>query len=138
MNPIDTAETAMQKFVFDFLDRFGVSLTIVAVILTLLIKVVPKFAEIVPELAKVVIDKYRAETETIRDMQKVIVSFPSALLGFKNEVLTEMRSQHSSFKDTIGMDTDKRIEAKVDSIARKVSRGSEPDSDPPPRTSKPS
>ncbi len=131
MNPIEVAESTVQKFVFDFLDRFGASLTIVAVILILMIKVVPEFAKIVPELAKVVIDKYRAETETIRDTQKIIVTIPSVFLGFKSEVLAEMRSQHSSFKETIVMDADKRIEAKVDSIVRKVSH-SEPDSEPPP------
>lgn len=132
MNPSDAVESAVQKFVFDFLDRFGVSLTIVAVVLSLVWKVVPEVMKIIPELAKVAIDKYRAETETIRDMQKVIVSIPSALSEMKNAVISEMRSQHSSFKESIGADTDKRIEAKVDVIARKVSRKSEPDSEPPP------
>lgn len=133
MNPIDIAESTMQKFVFDFLDRFGASLTIVAVILILSYKVVP-------ELAKVAIEKYRAETEMIRDMQKVVVSLPSiftelkvALVSNSNEmklaIITELQRHQS--------DGDRRIEDKVDRLSRKVAH-SEPDSEPPPRSSLPS
>lgn len=133
MNPADAAENAMQRFVFDFLDKFGASLTIVAVILALIWKVVPKFAEIVPELAKVLIDKYKAETELVRKTQEVVVSLPAMFAEFKAVVIAEQRAQYTLIKDHIGADNDKRIEDKVDRIVRKVSY-SEPDSDPPPAT----
>jgi hypothetical protein len=131
MNPVDAAEGAVQKFVFDFLDRFGASLTIIAFVLILVWKVVPEFAKIIPELAKVAIDKYRAETETIRDTQKVIVSLPSIFQEMKTAIIAELQKHGTSIRESIGADTDRRIEDKVDRLSRKVSN-SEPDSDPPP------
>ncbi len=131
MSPIDAAENAVQKFVFDFLDKFGASLTIVAVVLALVWKVIPEFAKIVPELAKVLIDKYRAETELVRKTQEVVASLPAVFAEFKTAIIAELRTQHTSIKEHIDTNTDMRIEDKIDRIARKVSY-SEPDSDPPP------
>lgn len=134
MNPSDFAESAVQKFIFDFLDKFGVSLTIVAVILAMVWKVLPEFAKIIPELAKVAIDKYRAETETIRDTQKVIVSLPAIFQEMKTAIIAELQKHQTSIEKSIGADNDRRIEDKVDRLSRKVSHA-EPDSDPPPRSS---
>lgn len=126
MNPVDTVESAVQKFIFDFLDRFGASLTIVAVILILMIKVIPKFAEVIPELARVMIDKYRAETETIRDTQKAIIAMPGIFLEMKTAIIAELQRHQS--------EGDRRIEEKVDRLSRRVAN-SEPDSEPPPARS---
>jgi predicted PurR-regulated permease PerM len=131
MNPIDTAESALQKFIFDFLDRFGVSLTIVAVLLALVWKVVPEAAKIIPKLAEVVIDNYRAQTEYIREGQKALASLPSIFSEMKTAIIAELQKGHSQIRESIGADTDRRIEDKVDKLTRKVSY-SEPDSDPPP------
>lgn len=124
MNPIEAAESAMQKFVFDLLREFGVSMTIVIVILMLTWKVLP-------ELVKVLIDKYRAETDLVRKTQEIVASFPSVFSEMKTAIIAELQRQHTAIKDSIGADTDRRIEDKVDKIARKVSF-SEPDSEPPP------
>lgn len=124
MNPIEAAESAMQKFVFDLLREFGVSMTIVIVILMLTWKVLP-------ELVKVLIDKYRAETDLVRKTQEIVASFPSVFSEMKTAIIAELQRQHTAIKDSIGADTDRRIEDKVDKIARKVSF-SEPDSNPPP------
>lgn len=137
MNIVDAAENAMQKFVFDLLREFGTSFAIVAVLLGLVWKVVPELAKIVPELAKVWIDKYRAETELVRKTLEVVSSLPSVFNEFRTAMIAELQKQHSSIKDHIGADTDRRIEDKVDRIARKVSY-SEPDSDPPPAPVRPS
>lgn len=131
MSPVEEAENAVQKFVFDLLREFGTSFTIVAVILGLVWKVVPELAKIIPELAKVAIDKYRAETDLVRKTQEVVASLPSVFNEFKTAMIAELRAGHSQIKESIGADTDRRIEDKVDKIARKVSH-SEPDSDPPP------
>lgn len=131
MTPVEVAETAMQKFVFDLLREFGTSFAIVAVILGLVWKVVPELAKIIPELAKVVIEKYRAETDLVRKTQEVVASLPAVFSEFKTAMIAELRAGHSQIKESIGADTDRRIEDKVDKIARKVSQ-SEPDSDPPP------
>lgn len=139
MNPIDAAESTVQKFVFDLLREFGTSFAIVAVLLGLVWKVVPELAKIVPDLAKVVIDKYRAETELVRKTQEVVASLPTMLPAifneFKTSIISELQKGHSQIRDSIGADTDRRIEDKVDKIARKVSY-TEPDSDPPPAASR--
>jgi hypothetical protein len=121
----------MQKFVFDLLREFGTSYAIVAVLLGLVWKVVPELAKIIPELAKVVIDNYRAQTEYVREGQKALASLPSIFSEMKTAIISELQKGHSQIKESIGADTDRRIEDKVDKIARKVSH-SEPDSDPPP------
>lgn len=133
MNPVDTAESAVQKFIFDFLDKFGVSLTIVAVVLALIWKIVPEIAKIIPELAKVWIDQYRAQTDYIREGQKALASLPSVFSEMKTAIIAELRAQHTQIKETIGSDTDRRIEGKVDQIAHKVSQ-SKPDNGPIPPT----
>jgi predicted PurR-regulated permease PerM len=133
MNPVETAESTVQKFVFDFLDRFGVSITIVVVVLALVWKVVPELAKIIPKLAEVIIDNYRAQTEYIREGQKALASLPSIFSEMKTAIIAELQKGHSQIRESIGADTDRRIEDKVDKIARKVSH-SEPDSDPPPAT----
>jgi predicted PurR-regulated permease PerM len=133
MNPVEVAESTLQKFIFDFLDKFGVSLTIVAVLLALVWKVVPEAAKIIPKLAEVVIDNYRAQTEYIREGQKALASLPSIFSEMKTAIIAELQKGHSQIRESIGADTDRRIEDKVDKLTRKVSY-SEPDSDPPPPT----
>lgn len=129
MNPSDTIESAMQKFLFDFLDRFGASLTIVAAILILMIRVVP-------ELSKVLIDKYRAETELVRETQKVVATFPMLVQELKTALISTLAEHRVSIEKSIGEGTDRRIETKVESIARRVSSipGTTPDSEPPSRS----
>lgn len=133
MDPIGTAESAMQKFVFDFLDRFGASLTIVAVVLILAWKVFP-------ELSKVLIDKYRAETDLVRETQKVVATFPTLVLELKTALIATLVEHRTAIEKSIGEGTDKRIETKVESIARRVSSlpGTNPDSEPPSRSVLPS
>lgn len=133
MNPVEIAESTMQKFVFDFLDRFGASLTIVAVVLILAWKVFP-------ELSKVLIDKYRAETEYVREGQKVLAGIPSLVQKLETTMIAALAAHHSSIEKSIGEGTDRRIETKVESIARRVSSipGTNPDSEPPSRAAQPS
>ena len=133
MNPVEVAESTMQKFVFDFLDRFGASLTIVAVVLILTWKVFP-------ELSKVLIDKYRAETELVRETQKVVATFPTLVQELKTALIASLAEHRNSIEKSIGEGTDKRIETKVESIARRVSSlpGTNPDSEPPSRAVQPS
>lgn len=126
MNAIDSVESSVQKFVFELLREFGVSFTIVIVILMLTWKVFP-------ELIKVLIDKYRAETDLVRETQKVVVSFPSVFAEMKTAIVAEIQKQHSSIKEHIETNASNRIEAKVDRVSRAVSH-SEPDNDPPPPT----
>lgn len=130
----DIAESTMQKFIFDFLDRFGVSLTIVAVVLILTWKVFP-------DLSKVLIDKYRAETELVRETQKVIASVPTLLQELKTAIIAELKAQHTAIKETVGAEADKRIEHTVNTIARRMSSipGTNAiDSEPPSRVPQPS
>ena len=139
MNPIDAAESTVQKFIFDLLREFGTSFAIVAVLLGLVWKVVPELAKIVPKLSEVVIDNYRAQTELVRKTQEVVASLPTMLPAifndFKTTIVSELRAGHSEIRESIGAGTDRRIEDKVDKIVRKVSQ-SEPDSDPPPAASR--
>jgi hypothetical protein len=130
MNPAETVESTMQKFVFDFLDRFGASLTIVAILLILTWRVFPKLSE-------VLIDKYRAETELVRETQKVVATFPTLVQELKTALIATLTEHRVSIEKSIGEGTDKRIETKVESIARRVSSlpGTTPDSEPPSRAS---
>ena len=132
-NHIEAAGAEMQKFVFDFLDRFGASLTIVAVVLILTWKVFP-------ELSKVLIDKYRAETELVRETQKVVATFPMLVQKLETALIAALAEHKVSIEKTIGEGTDKRIETKVESIARRVSSlpGTMADSEPPSRMPHPS
>ena len=131
--PSDAIESVVQKFIFDFLDKFGVSLTIVAVILILVKQVFPK-------LSDVLIDKYRAETDLVRETQKVVATFPTLVQELKTALLATLNDHRVSIEKSIGEGTDKRIELKVESIARRVSSmpGAVPDSDHPPRVPSPS
>jgi hypothetical protein len=129
MSPSEVVEGTMQKFVFDFLDKFGASFTIVAVILILTWKVLP-------ELTKVLIDKYRAETDLVRETQKVVISFPSVFSEMKTAIIAELQKQHTSIKEHIGADTNKRIENKVDAIHREISHSEAEIEVPPTRHSR--
>lgn len=123
----------MQKFIFDFLDRFGASLTIVAVVLILTWKVFP-------ELSKVLIDKYRAETDLVRETQKVVATFPTLVQKLETVLISMFAEHRTSIEKTINEGTDKRIETKVESLARRVSSLPHiaPDSEPPSRSPQPS
>lgn len=129
MTIVEAGESAVQKFVFDFLDRFGVSLTLVAFMLILTWKVFP-------ELSKVLIDKYRAETELVRETQKVVATFPTLVQELKTALISTLAEHRTSIEKSIGEGTDRRIETKVESIARRVSSipGTNPDSEPPSRS----
>lgn len=116
----------VEKFVFDLLDRYGASFAILLVILMLTWK-------IGPDLAKVMIDKYRAETDYVREGQKVIALVPTKFDELKTALIVEFEKQHRTLKETVVSEADKRIEATVNAILRRLSTNApNPDSDPPP------
>lgn len=106
----------MEEFVFKVLDRYGVSIVIVVVLVLLVWKALP-------EVLKVWIDKIRAETSLIQATQDAVTTkIPSAIGELKTTFVTEHKNTVAEIKGAIGADTDRRIEEKLEKIAKDQER----------------
>lgn len=126
----------MEEFVFRLLDRYGVSIVIVVVLVLLVWKALP-------EVLKVWIDKIRAETSLIQATQTAVTTtIPAAIGELKASFIAEHKNTVAEIKGAIGADVDRRFEEKLERIAedqRKIVRRSTHDGDsetppPPPPT----
>lgn len=129
-----------ESFVFRLLNEFGAGLTVVAVVLILVWRVFPKIAD-------AWVDKLRAETTLIQATQTAVTtSIPKAIDELNTSHLQAMGDLRSTFitehkatvveiKSAIGSETDKRIEDKLATIERRISRAA-PDTDGPPPPSR--
>ena len=133
----------MEGFVFKLLDRYGVSVVIVVVIVLLVWK-------IFPELVKVWIQKILAETSLIQATQDAVTTkIPNAIGDLKTTFVQEHSQTVDKIKSAIGAETDKRIEGKIAELAQAQAKSAEtqakiaarvgaPDTDvPPPMSSIP-
>lgn len=116
----------MEEFVFKLLDRYGVSIVIVVVLVLLVWKVMP-------EVVKVWIDKIRAETSLIQATQTAVTTtIPTAIGELRTTFISEHKSTVAEIKGAIGADVDRRFEEKLERIAedqRKIVRRTPHDGD---------
>jgi hypothetical protein len=102
----------MEEFVFRLLDRYGVSIVVVIVLVLIVWKAMP-------EVVKVWIDKIRAETALIQATQDAVTTkIPAAIGDLKTTFIAEHKNTVSEIKGAIGADTDRRIEGKIAEIAQ--------------------
>jgi hypothetical protein len=102
----------MEEFTFKLLDRYGVSIVIVVVLVLLVWRVLP-------DVVKVWIDKIRAETSLIQATQEAVTTkIPTAIGDLKTTFVAEHKATVDTIKSAIGADTDRRIEEKLSTIER--------------------
>ncbi len=126
----------MEEFVFKLLDRYGVGIVIVVVLVLLVWK-------IFPELVKVWIQKILAETSLIQATQEAVTTkIPNAIGDLKTTFVQEHSQTVEKIRTAIGSDTDRRIEGKLQELAQAQAESAKtqaklaarvgvPDTDPP-------